>query len=65
MPPRASLAAFSSATGEISVAVTAQPCSASQTALRPSPSATDSTVMPAPKRSAWPARKRLGAVPNR
>jgi hypothetical protein len=44
--PAASRRAFSTATGEISMAVTSRPCSASQTEFRPSPSATDSAVRP-------------------
>jgi endogenous inhibitor of DNA gyrase (YacG/DUF329 family) len=44
--PAARRRAFSTATAEISMAVTSRPCSASQTELRPSPSATDSAVRP-------------------
>src|SRR3970040_829307 len=48
----------------MSKAVTSRPCSASQTLLRPSPSATHSARCPGLKRPAFDARKALGAVPK-
>ena len=58
----ASRRALARPTGDPSTAVTDRPCSASQTALRPSPSARQST-RPAGMRSIIAARKSLAAVP--
>ena len=50
--------------GEKSNPVTCNPCCASHTPLRPSPSAMASAVMPGLRRCACEARKAFGAVPN-
>ena len=56
--------ALSTPTGEISNAVTRRPWRASQTLLRPSPSATESALMPGRSRGACEARKAFGSVPK-
>jgi len=60
----ASALAFSTPLGARSKDVTASPCRASQTPLRPSPSAIASAVMPGFSRAAWRARKPFGTSPK-
>ena len=56
-----SCAAFESATSEKSTPVVRQPCSASHTALRPSPQAR-SSARPGSRRSTSEANRRLGSA---
>jgi len=57
--------AFVKALTEKSIDSTSSPCSASQTPLRPSPSAMARAVWPGRRSARWLARNAFGAVPKR